>query len=175
MELFGFARLWIDGILLAAFYYYLLNNIAFYIIRNLFIFIYLGISIEFSVGNFTATYSHDETVIISSYPFSITCLVGSIEDFVIYNFFIHTKGSTNYAISRNIYSHSLVINFDEFSGVYNGQYSCGAIDGMHPNITITLNYDGSGLFHIKYLNLMFFEYRCENCSLPYCAVIVAHK
>ena len=122
--------------------------------------LYIGISMDFSVGNFTTSYSHDATITVSSYPFSITCLVGSIEDFPMYDYFFIIKESINYTISKNITSRSIKLYFNDFSSAYNGQYSCGAIDDIYPNITLTLYYNGSGLFHLNYDDLIFVSVIC---------------
>ena len=102
---------------------------------------------DVSLGNITTTYSDDNTVIISSYPFSITCFVGSLEDFALYYYYFDVKESINFPISKNISSHSIEIFFDVFSDAFNGKYSCGAGNSIHPNITLMLYYIGSGLLN----------------------------
>lgn len=110
---------------------------------------------DLSFGTFVTTYTNDDLVIITSFPFSITCFVGSIEDFAVYDFFFSIKGSINYRISKSFSSRSIEILFDDFSGSYNGHYSCGAGDELLPDITLTLYYNGSGLFNLKHATILF--------------------
>ncbi|KAI6658842.1 hypothetical protein LOD99_15167 [Oopsacas minuta] len=105
-----------------------------------------GLFLLYESQNVTATFFNDDYLIVTSSKFTLSCLIGSVENFT--EFFFESYPLKNFTFSRNHSLFSIHILFTEFSTSDTAKYSCRNQYGIVPDLSLTL-------FHQKSVPLFY--------------------
>ena len=127
-----------------------MKNLSFELLSNF----SLGIFVVFTENDYSTPLFDDDTVIITS-SFTLSCYIGSMENFSHYEFSFLQRDLDTYTLSRNGTSHSLHLHFTQFDNLDNGYYTCRGYPGVDQTIAVSLISFRSGKFFINiYTNIL---------------------